>query len=327
MASISVYGYDFELLDNSKSFEFYNNCEEPHKAEEPQISLQRGCPFLNLPYELRAHIYSYVLPKTLYHASRGVIWLRATAAIWVANRQMYNECISLMYGIPTFSIDVRYDKIEFFYQWALPPTTLVPKRIFNYPDPIAPRNRPLMRKFHVCVHEVDSYTGMVKYNYSHPEILARGLRCQVASLCALLENVHEIRELQICYTGGDAGSHAHLPIVTEPFWHMKNTKKVTVLDPLRSNEGLRSKLQLHLTDAYTRNSFMRLPVELREHVYRHILPHTLSTGIGHKKVITCHSGDISILCTSRQINVEATRVLYDTNESDFSWMLNLPFGA
>lgn len=324
MDSISVYGYDPEMLTIPELESFLHHSEEPPNAEMPQISRRRGCPFLKLPYELRTHIYSYVLPITMELPDRGVVWQRATAAIWATNRQVYKECIRLIYGNPTFLIDVRYDKVEFLHQWSLPKGSLIPKRIFNFPDPFAARNRPLMRKFHVRVHQVDGYTGMIKYNYSNPEILARTLRCQVSILCGFLKEMYEIREFRISYHGGDSESHAMLPLVMEPFRQIKTTKTVTVEDPLGANEGLRTELQEHLTDAYTRNSLMRLPLELREHVYRHAMPHTLSTGTGDKKVITWCPGKISILGTCRQVNTEATRVLYATNEFDFSWMLKYP---
>ena len=324
MNSMSVYGYDPEMLAVSDSSYFDHHCEEPLKAEQPQISTRRGTPLLKLPYELRTRIYSYILPSTMEHPDRGIVWCRASAAIWATNRKVYKECISLMYGNPTFLIDIRHDKVEFLHQWVLPQTSLAPKRTFNFPDPIAPRNRPLMRKFHVRVNQVDSYTGMIKYHYGNPQILARMVGFQTDKLCTFLKETHEIREFCISYHGGDSESHAFLPLVMNPFWQLKNTKKVTVQDPLRLNEGLRSKLQKHLTDSYTKNSLMRLPLELREHVYRHALPHTLSIGTGYKKVITWYPGDISILATCRQINVEATRVLYATNEFEFSWMLKFP---
>lgn len=324
MNSISVYGYDPKMIAVSESLYYHYQSEEQPKAEQPHISRQKGCPFLKLPYELRTQIYSYVLPSTTDHPIRGVVWIRATAAIWAVNRQVYRECIRLIYGNPTFLIDVRYNKAEFLYQWSLYQTSLIPKRIFKFPDPVAARNRPLMRKFHVRVHQVDSYTGMIKYNYSNPEILARGLSCQVKSLCNFLNEMHEIRELQISYHGGDDESHEALPLVMEPFLQLKKTKTVTVKDLGRVNEALRTKLQERLTDAYIKNSLLCLPLELREHVYRHALPHTLSTGTGDKKIITWFPGDISILSTCRQINTEATRVLYATNEFEFSWMLKYP---
>ena len=298
----------------------------PRKSttEQPQISRQKGCLFLKLPYELRTHIYDYVLPGTTEHPLRGVIWTRATAAIWATNLQIYRECINLIYGNSTFLIDVRYDKIEFLYQWILPQNSLVPKRVYNFPHPIAAHNQLLMRKFHVRIHQVDSYTGMIKYNYSNPEVLFRGLRSQISMLCYFLQELYEIREFRISYEGGDEDSHKLLPLVMDPFLRLKKTMKVTVKDPGRVNESFRKKLQEHLTDAYTKNSLMRLPLELREHVYRRALPHTLSTGTGNEKVITWVSGDISILSTCKQVNVEATRVLYATNEFEFSWMLKYP---
>ena len=319
-----MYGYGTEMLGVLDFEDLHHHFEEPHKAEVSESSRQRGCPFLNLPYELRTQIYSYVLPNTVNLPDRGVIWLRATAAIWAVNRKVYSECIRLMYGNPTFLIDVRYDKVEFLYQWTLHQGSLVPKRIFKFPDPIATRNRPLMRKFHVRVHQIDGYTGMLKYNYSNSEILARGLRCQVNIFCSFLNEMYEIQELRISYHGGDMNSHALLPLMMEPFWQLKTTKNVTIEDPSRLTGGYSIKLQEHLTDAYTRNSLMRLPLELREHVYRHALPHSLSTGNGDQKVIKWYPGDISILGTCRQVNVEATRVLYATNEFEFSWMLRYP---
>lgn len=323
MHSISVYGYSPDMLGASDPL-FLQQPEGAQKVEQPQILRRRGCPFLKLPFELRRHIYRYILPSTTNDPDRGIVWVRATAAIWATNRQIYKECISLIYGKPTFLIDVRYDKIEFLYQWILLQRSLVPKRIFNFPDPVSARNRPLMRKFHVRVHQVDSYTGMMKHNYSNPEILARGLRCQVKILCAFLNELQEIRELVISCHGGDERSQKFLPLVMEPFRQLKKTKIVRVESLGRVNEAFRISLWKHLTDAYTKNSLMRLPLELREHVYRRALPHTLSTGTGDKKVINWIPGDTSILGTCRQVNIEATRVLYATNEFEFSWMLKYP---
>ena len=323
MSAISVYGYDTEMLGVPELVNSYYRSEEPPKAEVPHLLRQQGCPFLELPYELRFQIYSYILPSTLESPDRGIVWLRASAAIWVLNRQLYKECIRLIYGNPTFLIDVRYDKIEFLHQWTLPQRSLFPKRVFNFPDPIAAHNRPLMRKFHVRIHQVDSYTGMLKYNYSNPDILAGGLWCRVNIFCALLKEICEIRELRISCHGGDGGSRTLMPLVMQPFWQLKTTRTVTVEDPSRVNESFNLKLQQHLTNAYVKNSLMRLPLELRELVYYHTLPHTLSTGTGQQKIIKWCPGDISIMCTCRQVNIEATRVLY-TNEFEFSWMLKYP---
>jgi len=96
MASISVYGYDPEMLIDHD--ELYNegissesNVVEAHKLEAQSTS----CPLLELPYELRAQIYSYVLPSTTRLTKYGAVWHRATAPMWSASRQLYNECIPI----------------------------------------------------------------------------------------------------------------------------------------------------------------------------------------------------------------------------------------
>ena len=291
----------------ASNFPYFQKPEEPPKAEELGLATRTGCPFLKLPYELRSHIYSYVLPSTTDYPDRGIVWIRATAAIWATNRQVYNECTTLLYGNNTFLIDIRYDKVGLLYQWILPQTPLIPKRIFNFADSIAPRNKALMRKFHVRVHQIDSYmiakvhndlgwlqsqqsgvffVGMAKLvDTINSEYLARGLRCQVSTFCDFLKELHEIRELRISYHGGSEENYAFLQLVMEPFWHLENTRTVNVRDPERVDEVLATRLQEHLTDAYTKKSLLRLPLELREDVYPHALPHTLNKGTGDSKVI------------------------------------------
>lgn len=117
------------------------------------------------------------------------------------------------------------------------------------------------------------------------EYLARGLRCQVSTFCDFLKELHEIRELRISYHGGSEENYAFLQLVMESFWHLENTRTVNVRDSERVDEVLATRLQEHLTDAYTKNSLLRLPLELREDVYRHAIPHTLNKGTGDSKVI------------------------------------------
>lgn len=300
MDSISVSGHDVEMLAGSDSL-YFQKPEEPPKAAQLDISRQRGSSFLNLPYELRTHIYSYVLPSTTDHPDRGIIWIRATAAIWTTNRQIYEECIRLMYSNPTFLIDVKDRKIQFLYQWIDPQTSLIPKRTFNFPDLIATRNQPLMRKFHIRVHDFGSCAGMIEYEYSNFKISTSNLIRQVIILCAFLKELHEIRELRISYhqgdEEGDGESHALIPLVIEPFWQLKNTTTVAVQGPWRTHEALRVKLQDILTNAYTKNSSLRLPLELREYGYRHAPAHTVSEGTDDNEVIEWCPGAVRLLST------------------------------
>ena len=199
MTSISVYGYDTGMLvahDSSVkegTFET-SELEEPHK-------LTTGCTrclFLELPYELRAQIYSYVLPSTSNVTNRGLVWDRG-APIWATNRQIHSECIGPLYGNGTFLVEVGYDYIHFVHQYRLPTSNLIAKRIHIFPEKISPRYQILMRRFKIIVKEVDSYTGMIMYNCSNTEALYLKLRQQMQKLCDFLREFPEVRNLEILY--------------------------------------------------------------------------------------------------------------------------------
>ena len=66
----------------------------------------------------------------------------------------------------------------------------------TFPDAFAARNVGLMKRFGVRVHHVDSYTGMVKYNYGG-QGLRDGLRGRVEELCAVLGEVEEVVRLRV----------------------------------------------------------------------------------------------------------------------------------
>ena len=233
MTSISVYGYNPEMLTAQDPLA-YRKTEESGKAEVPQ-QLNMGskrCLFLELPPEIREHIYSYMLPSTSA-TPRGLAWGRA-APIWATNHQIYSECIGKMYGDSTFLLDVGYNYVDFIYQYRLPSSNLVAKRILRFPQRIAARNRPLMRKFEVWVKELDGYTGMIKYNYSNPAVLAIGVREQTQKLCGFLQVLPEVRELKIVYTGNDT-SMDHMEklmmLILEPFWELKHVRNFILETP------------------------------------------------------------------------------------------------
>ena len=199
MTPISVYGYDtgilvaHDLSSKEKACET-SELEEPHK-------LRTGCTrclFLELPYELRAQIYSYVLPNTSNVTNRGLVWDRG-APIWATNRQIYSECIGPLYGNGTFLVEVGYDHIHFVHQYRLPTSNLVAKRVHIFPEKISARYQTLMRRFQITVKEVDSYTGMIIYNCSNTEALYMKLRQQMQKICDFLQGLPEICNLEILY--------------------------------------------------------------------------------------------------------------------------------
>ena len=199
MASISIYGYDTRMLVAHES-SFNEEALETSQLEEPHKLRTRctRCPFLELPYELRAQIYGYVLPSTSNVANRGLVWDRG-APIWATNRQIHSECIGLLYGNGTFLVEVGYDYIQFIHQYRLPTSNLVAKRIHGFPEKISARYQTLMRRFQITVKEIDSYTGMILYNCSNTEALYMKLRQQMQKLCDFLRGLPEVRRLEIIY--------------------------------------------------------------------------------------------------------------------------------
>ena len=199
MTSISVYGYDTAMLIGHRSSS-NDEARETSELAEPH-KLRVGCtrsPFLELPYELRAKIYSYVLPSTSNVKNRGLVWNRGPP-IWATNRQIHSECIGSLYGNGTFLIEVGYDYIQFIHQYRLPTSNLVAKRGHEFPEKIPARYQTLMRRFQITVKEVDSYTGMIMYNCSNTQALYMKLRQQMQQLCDFLRGLPEVRTLEILY--------------------------------------------------------------------------------------------------------------------------------
>ncbi len=199
MTAISVYGYDTEMLV-AHDPSFHEDASETSELVESH-KLRTGCtrcPFLELPYELRAQIYRYVLPSTSNVTNRGLVWNRG-APIWATNRQIHSECIGPLYGNGTFLIEVGYDYIQFIHQYRLPTSNLVAKRVHNFPEKIPARYQTLMRRFQITVKEVDSYTGMIMYNCSNTEALYMKLRQQMQKVCDFLRGLPEVRKLEILY--------------------------------------------------------------------------------------------------------------------------------
>lgn len=182
-------------------------------------------PVLQLPFEIRSLIYSSLLPTTLSHPSKGIVWRRGNVAILATNRQIYQETSKLLYGNNTFSIDVEWDSITFKYQWILP-SGLVPTRTMKFPDDFVTRNVSLMKRFQIRVHYVDSYTGMVKYNYGGHG-LTDGLRSRVIDLCRVLEGVSELARLEIELRDENEDTELGQTLL-EPFLQLSNVRQLVI---------------------------------------------------------------------------------------------------
>lgn len=279
----------------------------------------KKCALLALPFELRRGIYKHLLPRTVETGHKGTAWIRGNTAIMAANKQIYAEATAVMYGNSTFLLDIEWDRITFAYQWLLP-TGLVPKRTLAFPDQLASRNVALIRRLHVRVHHVGSYTGMIKYNYGGHG-LTDGVRDQVAALCTLLNNLPEITKLSIELRDGSAIAGLGQRVL-EPFLMLKNTREVTVGGSL--TPGYAEHILSRLNDAYTRNSFLRFPPEIRDMIYRHLFASNLHhhySKLGTvcsfddftddpERCVGLRPVELSMVYTCRLVHAEATPVLY-----------------
>ncbi|KAA6412396.1 MAG: hypothetical protein FRX48_03386 [Lasallia pustulata] len=331
MVSISVYGYDQAMLERAEKSGLSSK-EELHGRElhENMAGMQveessTRCALLALPFELRRGIYEYLLPTTLETVHKGTVWIRGSTTIMTANKQIYAESTAIMYGTSAFLLDIEWDCITFAYQWLLP-TNLVPKRTLAFPEHLTSRTVALIRKLYVRVHHVDSYTGMVKYNYSGHG-LTDGVRDQVATFCTLLRGLPEITKLSIELRDGSATLGLGQGVL-EPFLTLKNTREVNVIGSVTPEYG--EHISRRLNDAYTRNSFLRLPREIRDKVYRYLFQpdvhplysskvrpydseHCISSVRGHllpKRYIQIQPLETSMIYTSRLVHAEATPMLY-----------------
>lgn len=321
--NISVYGYDQRMLvsdvpTRSADGSITESKSAMEKASTHQAtSRSTQSPLLKLPIELRDRIHELVLPSSVEAGAKGIAWVRGHCAILATSKRIYHEAIRVVYGRNTFVVDVVWDGVTFAYQWVLP-TGLVPKRTFAFPNKLAKRNIALIRKILIRIHHVDNYTGMVKHNFGGPG-LREGLKIQVEELCQrTLQQMYEISHLHIHFQN-DSHTMSVDQAILRPLMSLTNTRTLKLTGSITAD--LASTLQAQLTDAYSRNSIFRLPLELRERIYDLVLP---STEIKKNRRIRrqrltqlrayalCKEGHVEILRTCTTIHKEASRVFYRT---------------
>ena len=318
MTSISVYGYEPDMLAAVNALRIEE--ESPKQIAKPPGDLVRSsakedqttCHLLSLPYELRCQIYRCIMPTTIL-VPTGVVWFRATAPIWVTCRMIYRECIGMLYSDCTFDVNVTYEDPTFRHKW-FNTKSKYPKMVLNrnlqFPQIIPSRYRNLIRRIRVVVNQVGSYEGMIKFNYSNPESLALGVKAQVQKLCDVLKDVPEIRDLVIVYNGHWNEDPEMMRLVLGPFRMLRNTRNVALLQCESIDPTFAPQLEKKLTDAYTRNSILSLPTQVRAEIYRQLLPYSPSSGASGVKAAACRSGDLSIMRTCKLIYAETSQMLY-----------------
>ncbi|MCJ1229296.1 hypothetical protein MMC12_005961 [Toensbergia leucococca] len=245
MASISVYGYDEEMLSAVSRI---NTTGTPCQTGDLQQHEEHHdiCSLHLLPLEIRQNIYSNLLPSSVHVKGKGIAWLRGNTSILRTSKQIYSEAVKTMYGSSTFVLDVVWDCVTFAYQWLLP-TGLVPKRTMAFPEDFSSRNLALIRKFHVRIHHPDNYTDVVKYNHSR---LAQGLKDQVEILCKVLGDFPKIQKLHIHFQD-ESCTDSISQTVLGPFLCLENTQIASLSGSMATD--IRQELMSHLSGAYYRN--------------------------------------------------------------------------
>ncbi|KAF2841414.1 hypothetical protein M501DRAFT_1000623 [Patellaria atrata CBS 101060] len=206
---------------------------------EPQIQeSSKTSYFLKLPLEIRQEIFSYILPTTFKDKNHGIAWRRGHIALLAVNRQLNEECLDLMYGHSTFTIDVTYDSIRFRYQWVLP-SLLCPNKRYPFLTCFPPHLLRLIKYYEISVEHVDGYTGMIKYNCQGPG-LTDGLRAQVQKLVEVMVTAGELHRVKIYLSHGNKVLKQIRTVAVFAVERGKNAAVIqTVLDPFRSLKGVR----------------------------------------------------------------------------------------
>ena len=231
MTSISVYGYDTRIFGAEPSNIVVNRREDSrqtnsyHQLKKDSIR----CPLLELPVELRAQIFSYILPYTINNGPSGVVWIKGCTALLACSSAIHDQAAQLMYERGCFLINITWDCSVFTCHWlsSSKPYRLAPQRTFPFPDVIGQRYRHLLQRLKVTLVHLDSYTGMVKYNYGNPAALAYGVRNQAEELCGTLKALPKLRSLQINFKNGSQNADAD-EIILEPFLALENVQKLKI---------------------------------------------------------------------------------------------------
>lgn len=227
MTSYSVYGYDARMLDRiyGRNQECSNLDSSAARSQESFGSetdtFPSRCHLLSIPAELRALIFSYILPRTIVNDTRRLnAWIRGSTSLLRTCKSLHAEAAHLMYGRSHFTIDIAWDSITFDgrYLWARPGS--VRRRSYDFPRCFGEQYLPLIQTLVIKIHIVDNYLGMIKYNHHNPAGLLHGYRTQVEHLCTVLEQLPHLKRLGIWFRD-DSMTPGSDEAVLSPFSHFR----------------------------------------------------------------------------------------------------------
>lgn len=141
-------------------------------------------------------------PNSSHDTGHDIVWRRGSVVLLRTNRQIHEECATMIYGESTFVIDVTFDSVHFRYRWLVSSSNLMPGRSYSFLDHFSARNLMRIKNYVVNIEHVDDYTGMIKYNH-RGQNLAAGILVQVSDLVELLAGVPYLNRVSIQLVDGD----------------------------------------------------------------------------------------------------------------------------
>ncbi|KAL8999956.1 MAG: hypothetical protein Q9169_001362 [Polycauliona sp. 2 TL-2023] len=94
-----------------------------HECSQTSEQMGTGFPFMQLPLEIRRHVYHLLLPRwdTSYDPTNFALnppkLPNKCLNVLVANRQISSEARQVLSGLNTFTIEIGYDQVHFLSQW------------------------------------------------------------------------------------------------------------------------------------------------------------------------------------------------------------------
>lgn len=296
----------------------------------PRSSFARSKLF-HLPLELRQQIYTFVLPsnKPSNDISDGG-WTSGSVTILRASRQIYAEAIAVLFAKVTFHIRIEQDCVLFIktYHYSDGRILKVPLSVrYAFPEALG---RNLWRVQRVAIQiemGIMNVWGFIVNTRTDLKTMDQlnAYQGQMEMLCISLRRMERIRLLHICASG--------LPVpailILRPLTQLSHVDTVSWEGNVP--EELRQATVKRIENSWARNSFLRLPPEVRNMVYQYLLPcHRILLFRSQLSRKALHSGEstldldqqppirenrgyTAILRTCRKTNDEARRVLYANN--------------
>lgn len=137
------------------------------------------CHLLKIPFELRAEIFTYLLPTTINRPMTGTHWIPGTTALLAVSKQIHDEAASLLYGRATFTLEVL-GRVGVVFKYK---GQRRPWKWYSFPSIIGQSYCRFIRKIHISVVY---FEGLFHF-------LAVRLRNCVRSLSAFLKTLPNIR--------------------------------------------------------------------------------------------------------------------------------------